>query len=127
MRTIPEKATPRTRPSKEDKIAYGEYLVIASACADCHTKFEKGKFIGEQLAGGREFVFPDGSVLRTSNLTPHNTTGIGAWSKEMFVDRFKMYSETVYEPPTGQTRRFSDYHALGDVCRYGNGRFGGHL
>jgi hypothetical protein len=76
MRTIPEKATPRTIPSKEDKIAYGEYMVIASACADCHTKFEKGKFIGEQLAGGREFEFPDGSILRTANLTPHNTTGI---------------------------------------------------
>jgi hypothetical protein len=97
MRTMPVKATPTTRPPKTDTKAYGEYLLVAAGCGDCHTKFEKGKYIGEHLAGGREFAFPDGSILRSSNLTPHQS-GLGTWTKESFVNRFKMYADSSYTP-----------------------------
>ncbi len=96
MRTIPEKAAFTKRPKPEDQIAYGSYLVTAGACGDCHTRFEKGDFVGEPLAGGREFQMPDGSILTSSNLTPHES-GLKHWTSEMFVQRFKMYG-THYEP-----------------------------
>ena len=89
LRTMPAKAKLTKKPNPADLIAYGGYLVNAAACADCHTKFEKGDYVGEKLAGGRTFEFPEG-VLTSSNLTPHES-GIGNWSKDMFVQRFKMY------------------------------------
>jgi hypothetical protein len=92
MRTIPKKAEFSTKPPASDVIAYGKYLVNAAACNDCHTKFENGEFTGEYLAGGREFTMPGGKILTSSNLTPH-PTGLGNWSKEQFVERFKQYKD----------------------------------
>ncbi|MFC4873048.1 c-type cytochrome [Negadavirga shengliensis] len=92
MRTMPKKAALTKKPDPSDQLAYGNYLVTASACRDCHTKFEKGDYVGAWLAGGREFIFPDGSVLTTPNLTPHES-GLANWTKDMFIQRFKMYSD----------------------------------
>ncbi|MEX2513766.1 MAG: c-type cytochrome [Cyclobacteriaceae bacterium] len=90
MRTMPKEANFTTRPDPSDQIAYGYYLVTAAACRDCHTKFESGEYVGEWLAGGREFGFPDGSILTSPNLTPH-ATGLGNWNENMFIERFKLY------------------------------------
>lgn len=95
LNTIPKKAMYTTRPSVEDKVNYGKYLVTTASCFDCHTKQEKGKFIGEHFAGGFEFKFPDGSILQSANITPHQT-GIGGWTKENFISRFKMYADSSY-------------------------------
>ncbi|GAB3648156.1 hypothetical protein GCM10028791_11400 [Echinicola sediminis] len=97
LRTIPQKADLKPMPPKSDVIKYGEYLVTAGACGECHTKFEKGAFVGPYLAGGREFLFPDGTVLRSPNLTP-DETGIKAKSKSGFVEQFKSYDPATYEP-----------------------------
>lgn len=88
LRTIPQKAAPQKRPDPSNTRAYGEYLVNAAACGECHTKFENGKFTGRPLAGGRTFEMPDGSVLTSPNLTFHET-GLKGWSREMFLTRFK--------------------------------------
>lgn len=92
MRTMPAEASFTKKPDPSNQVAYGGYLVTAGACADCHTKLEDGAYVGEPLAGGREFAFPDG-ILTTPNLTPH-ATGLANWTEEMFVQRFKMYGET---------------------------------
>lgn len=105
LRTIPGEADPQPIPLPQDQVAYGEYLTNAAACAECHTNFEKGKFVGEFLAGGREFAFPDGNVLRTPNLTPHET-GLKNWTTEMFVQRFKMYADSNYVPQTVKEGEF---------------------
>lgn len=98
MRLIPKKAEPVKRPSESDTIAYGEYLVNATACAECHTKFEKGQFVeGTEFGGGRVFEMP-GGILTTPNISPDNETGIGLWTKEAFVNRFKMYADSNYVP-----------------------------
>ncbi len=97
LRTIPEKAKPQPRPDEQDIIKYGEYLVNAAACGDCHTQFENGAFTGPYLAGGREFMFPDGTVIRSPNLTKHET-GLGAWTKKQFVARFKSYDPANFQP-----------------------------
>jgi len=94
LNTMPQKANFSKMPSRADQVGYGKYMFTAAACAECHTNRVKGKVVGEYLAGGFEFNFPDGSVLRSSNITPDKETGIGNWSKEDFVQRFKMhYSE----------------------------------
>jgi hypothetical protein len=45
---------------------------------------------GQEWIGGREFPLPFGGTIRSSNLTP-DPTGIGAWTPEQFVMRFKAY------------------------------------
>jgi hypothetical protein len=42
---------------------------------------------------------PDGSLLESSNLTPDMETGIGKWSKEAFIFRFKTYDPATFQPP----------------------------
>ena len=94
INTIPEKAKPTKRPDPNDAIAYGKYLVTAASCGECHTPFEKGSFDEKfRLAGGRTFELPAGT-LTTSNLTPDNETGIGTWTKELFVNKFKAYRDS---------------------------------
>lgn len=98
INTMPVKSDLKKRPAKENVIKYGRYMITAAACTDCHTRMEGGKYVGAPYAGGNEFLFPDGSVVCASNITPHETTGIGSWTKEMFVARFKMYADSTYLP-----------------------------
>lgn len=99
INTLPKKSEFKKIPSKSDVVRYGKYMVTSAGCMDCHTKQEKGKFVGEVFAGGFEFMLPDGSgsIVRSSNLTPDKTTGIGNWTKEQFITRFKMYSDSSYK------------------------------
>ena len=100
LNTIPKPADPQQRPDKSDQLAYGAYMTNASGCIECHTDVDKGQIIRElAFSGGREFQFPDGSVVRSSNITPHET-GIGALTEEAFVARFKMYKDSAYVLPT---------------------------
>lgn len=96
IHTLPGKAAFSDRPPVSDTLNYGKYMITAAGCMDCHTKQEQGKFVGELFAGGFEFKFPDGSVVRSSNLTPHKETGIGGWTKEHFIQRFKTYGDSTY-------------------------------
>ncbi|GGD87105.1 c-type cytochrome [Planktosalinus lacus] len=98
LRTLPKEAELSTKPPKTDRVAYGKYMFTAAACAECHTQFEKGKFTGPLGGGGRKFQFPDGSVLRTPNLTPHET-GIKNLSRTDFIHLFKKYEDSTYVIP----------------------------
>ncbi|MBK6699614.1 MAG: c-type cytochrome [Saprospiraceae bacterium] len=97
INTISKKAAFTAIPSVSNTINYGKYLVTASGCMDCHTKQDKGKFVGKRFAGGFEFKLQDGSVTTSSNITPDKETGIGSWSKEKFITQFKMYSDSSYK------------------------------
>jgi cytochrome c2 len=97
MHLIPQKAAPVVRPQPTDTIAYGKYLVNMATCVECHTKFEKGQIVnGQEFGGGREFQMPYG-MLHSPNITPH-ATGIGSWTCEQFVSRFKQYQSADYHP-----------------------------
>lgn len=48
------------------------------------------------FAGGREFTIPNGSIVRSSNITPDKETGIGNWSQQEFVQRFKAFADSAY-------------------------------
>lgn len=94
MRTIPKDQEPGKRPAQSDSSAYGEYLVQLAGCAFCHTPAEKGQLNTDLLfSGGHEFPLPDGSRVRSANITMDKETGIGSWSREQFIQRFKAYGE----------------------------------
>jgi mono/diheme cytochrome c family protein len=98
VNTMPSKADSKAIPSEKDQWAYGAYLVNASACKDCHTKAENGTPIeGMEFAGGNEYTLPTGKVY-SANITSDTETGIGKWTKEQFVARFKMYADSSYKP-----------------------------
>jgi mono/diheme cytochrome c family protein len=92
VRTIPMKRTPQPQPDTSNIYEYGKYLVNAASCSDCHTKQVQGKPVpGMEFAGGFEFPFPNGQIVRSANITPDEETGIGSWSESDFIDRFKFY------------------------------------
>lgn len=105
INTMPVKANNQPLPSIEDPVAYGKYLVTAAACNECHVKRENGAIVGEPFAGGNEFRMPDGSVVRSANITPHKT-GIGYMTRDQFVMRFKMYADSSFVPHNVQPGEF---------------------
>jgi hypothetical protein len=108
INTIPKKASPQKRPEKTDQLAYGAYLTNASGCIECHTQIDKGMIIPDvAFAGGREFPFADGSIVRSSNITSDKETGIGKWTEDMFIKKFKAYSDSTYVAESVQTGEFN--------------------
>ena len=99
VRTIPAPNTFGTRPSPGDQVAYGKYMTAAALCSDCHTPIdERGTPLpGMDFAGGMEFV-ETGHVVRSANITPDANTGIGSWTEQQFIDKFKGF-----ETPSGAT------------------------
>ena len=108
INTIPKKADHMALPDTTDQLAYGAYLVNASGCIECHTQVEKGQIIKAlAFSGGREFRFPDGSAVLSANITADKNTGIGNWTKEQFLARFKMYADTSYSLPDVKPGEFN--------------------
>jgi|APTNR8051073442_1049403.scaffolds.fasta_scaffold19919_2 hypothetical protein len=97
MHLIPEEAHPMNIPEPSNSTAYGAYMANASGCLVCHTKEENGRPVGEPGAGGFEFKFPTGAVVRSSNITPH-ADGIGSWDKATFIAFFKQYADSSNVP-----------------------------
>lgn len=98
INTIPKKAEPVKLPAKTDEVNYGKYIATSAGCVECHSPVDKGQIIaGKEFSGGREFPFPNGNILRSSNISPDAETGIGAMNKEQFVKLFKMRSDSAAE------------------------------
>ena len=76
-----------------DLVARGAYLMAASGCADCHTPIDEqgAPLPGRDFAGGMVFS-PNGvGLVRSANLTPDADTGIGGWTEQQFVDKFRAF------------------------------------
>ncbi len=101
MKTIPTKNAFTQKPDiKTNPVAYGEYMVKGASCMDCHTPSKDGEPIpGKEFSGGIEINLPGNTVVRTANLTPDNETGLGLWTKEQFIKRFKQCTEPGYTTP----------------------------
>lgn len=98
VNTMPREARAQTRPSESNTIAYGAYLVNSAGCVECHSKNDKGAIVeGTEFGGGMEFIQPAG-IVRTPNITRHPENGLGGWSKEQFVQRFKAYADSAHVP-----------------------------
>lgn len=78
-------------PDRQNQVAYGKYLVGMAGCETCHTKMEKGAPVeGMNFAGGEVFRVPGLEVV-SANISPDPETGIGAWTEERFLDKFRGY------------------------------------
>lgn len=90
VRTMPAANTYQTRPSPDDKLAYGKYMTRSALCSDCHTPIDdRGTPLpGMDFAGGMEFL-ETGFRVRAANITPDANTGIGSWTEQQFIDKFK--------------------------------------
>lgn len=98
LNTIPETASFSVKPPKSDTIKYGAYLVNAAACMECHTPVKKGQVIPElAFSGGRSFEMPFGEV-NSANISPDKETGLGDWTAQQFVARFKAYLDSSNVP-----------------------------
>jgi len=99
VRTIPAPNTFGTRPAPSDKVAYGKYMTRAALCSDCHTPIDdQGTPLpGLDFAGGME-IAETGYRVRSANITPDADTGIGSWTEQQFIDKFKGF-----ETPTNAT------------------------
>jgi mono/diheme cytochrome c family protein len=105
---IPEKADHQPAPDPSDKIAYGEYL--AGSCIECHTIAEKGQIVMEEAyAGGRNFPLLTGGTVYSSNITPDEETGIGKWTEDQFVERFKQYADSNFVSQPIADNTFNTY------------------
>jgi mono/diheme cytochrome c family protein len=109
LRTIPKNAELGKKPSPTDQVAYGAYMINAAVCIECHTQVSPdGVIIPEKaFSGGRDFIFPDGSKVTSSNLTPCPDTGIGNWTEEKFLARFKQYTDSGYVTPKVKQGEFN--------------------
>lgn len=107
VRTMPQPAALRPIPSRSDRAAYGEYLTNAAVCADCHTPTDDtgNPLPGRDFAGGSEFKLPNGAVVRPANITPDADSGIGTWTEEQFIDKFKVWESTEQRPLTEAEQR----------------------
>jgi mono/diheme cytochrome c family protein len=101
-----------------DPVARGQYLVLIMSCNDCHTPFKMGANgpepdMSRMLSGHPQDMKmpppPDlgkgpwgmaaaltntawagpWGVSYTANLTPDTTTGLGAWTEDMFVNAIR--------------------------------------
>jgi len=98
---------PKTTPSP-GTIAYGKYVTTIAACADCHNPGVAGRVdFSRPFEGGTPFELPGGILVRTANLTPDPETGIGNWTRDFFIQRFKMLDPEHYEVPTVQPGEFN--------------------
>lgn len=108
MKTFPEEAKLTPKPDPSDKVLSGKYLVTAAACFDCHTDVDDkaNPIPGMDYAGGRTFPMPFG-VLKSSNITFDENTGIGKWTKEDFIQRFKSNDPTKKQPVSIKENEFN--------------------
>jgi hypothetical protein len=96
VRTMPKQATLRERTPRPGDADYGEYLTLIAGCRFCHSP--EGEPDGAAFAGGHEFPLASGMVV-SPNLTPHELTGIGGWTREAFIARFRAFATEA--PPIG--------------------------
>lgn len=94
MNMTPADPVPVAHVDRNDTVAYGRYLVTAAGCGDCHTYKVKGKDSGDVFAGGNVFPLPAGGLSRPANITPDKETGIGNWTAEQFVAKFKAFADS---------------------------------
>jgi cytochrome c553 len=100
IRKVPKPVIePVADPNPANSIELGKYLTTIGGCLECHTHHNgRGQKDGPPGGGGWELTGPWGKAL-TSNITPNLTNGLGRWSREQFIGRFKSFVELRDDPP----------------------------
>lgn len=94
VRFMPEPLEgPVPGPAPTDTVAQGRYLATVGGCVECHTPVndKHEPLPGMQYAGGQEFELEQGAMVRSANLTPHET-GLKGLSRGSFIGLFKRHA-----------------------------------
>jgi mono/diheme cytochrome c family protein len=108
------------KPSDLDKVKYGEYLVTTAGCVNCHTPLNaKREFqFDKMFAGGLKFKNEKFTAV-SANITPDPQTGIGNWSEELFVTKFKDYRDpSFYNYNPGRKNTFMPWLSFSQLNDY---------
>ncbi|HRY97653.1 MAG TPA: hypothetical protein P5550_01215 [Bacteroidales bacterium] len=118
---IPKQPAFSQRPDPSDKVAFGGYLAAVASCNDCHTPMVKGRYDEtRRFAGGNPFPLGHGDVVRSANLTPHES-GLKHWTEASFIAAFRKYSDSAYVHPEIAPGEFNtvmpwnEYSAMSDA------------
>jgi hypothetical protein len=97
-------ANMRVRPAEpfevdfSDPVSRGEYLTVVAGCRFCHTTRAPRRWdrmnqenLEGHFGGGAVIPGHGNPPLPASNISPDRETGIGNWTVEQFVARFKAY------------------------------------
>ena len=117
---IPRPVTLRPQAPAPGSPEYGEYLTRSAGCVWCHSEvdgFGRVKAGGE-LSGGHAFPVPapgSGTVV-SANLTPDPETGLGTWTREAFLARFRQADAAAPLAPgaPNSVMPWASYRALTD-------------
>lgn len=95
IRTLPAKARPTPAADLQDELAYGHYLTTIATCSDCHSPVDgMGQALeGKEYGGGVPMIVPTGGMNYSANITPDVQTGIGNWTREMFIGKFRAFRD----------------------------------
>lgn len=118
INTIPQKPQFHVRPATNDSVRYGKYLVTMAECIHCHSQLENGRPIqGTEFAGGRTFPLPTGGLVSSANITPDMETGIGQWTRDMFISRFRLYADSSFQPSLVSKNNFNSIMPWTDFAK----------
>ncbi len=86
---------------RSDPVQRGEYIAVIAGCRFCHTPADERQqpLRGKTLAGGLGML-ANGQPAYSANITPDPETGIGTWTEQDFITRFKGF-EGVRAPAAG--------------------------
>ena len=95
---------------------YGRYMALSAACMDCHTPTVDGQLVKDKLFSGGVKFDMGSFVANSANLTPDSTTGIGTWTEEMFLDKFKLYRDpATYSSNPGKNNSIMPWSAFANM------------
>lgn len=96
VKPFPYPKTPIVNPDTTDKVKWGEYIALGQLeCYSCHSRdFAKNDYFNPPnspgfFGGGNELTSPDGSKIKSLNITMDEETGIGKWTEDEFVKAVK--------------------------------------
>lgn len=77
---------------KTDPVSRGKYLALIAGCRFCHTPAnERMQAYEDMRFGGGLSMQADGQTVYSANISADAETGIGGWTVEQFIARFKDY------------------------------------
>ena len=79
---------------ESDPVQRGERMAVIAGCRFCHTPADARAqpLPGMRNAGGLGMV-ANGTKIYSANITPDPETGIGTWSEQDFIERFKAFED----------------------------------
>ena len=96
IKPMPFTGQPVPEPDTTNLVKWGEYVALYRVeCYTCHSAdFKTVDFTNPEksngyFGGGNVFKLPDGSEIRSRNLTLDEETGIGKWTEEEFIRAVK--------------------------------------